>query len=718
MNEKKKKLYGKSLLRIVLFNVFNPLNILYYTVTVLLIVAGLYQYLFFLIPVVLNVVVGLYLDLRNRNEKSGSSSFDGDLRKIKKPHSIMERSLYKIFILSIASLVILLGVDLLTRFVQGKISTDENTLKHVMEIVGFYVALIPASLLALYTLARFIAVMRLNREGIKVKDGFSLENLSKIDIVCFDKDVATVGETMKIKAIDPLGLFSVDQITQILSNVVSAAKEDGEIIKILKNIATYRPTSTATAYLPFSKENGYMGASFGSKGTYIVGEVSALKLANKLVEYRAEEYTKKGFVVLCLGRSLKQITSYTFNETLEPIALLVLENNMRGSFNDAIKNFKENNIEIKLFSNESDVVLEEYAKSLGIPNAEKHISLLHKSDDEVRILAVKYNIFGDVSPKQKEIIVKTLQSEKKKVMMVGNDNSDLYAMKRADVSIGFSDESYEVRQLSQIVFNESEIYKLDLANAQGKILSSNIVRITSLYLSKMMAGLFIMFVMMFASWLNKNINFPLFVIHVYFLEFIGIGVGAFLILFDNKDEEHNKIIPNVLFNALPAAVVEVAIVLLYFGLYISRNMGYLKYLDFTFNEYTGSLNVPENTSVGLLQVIAMTSISISALYVAKVFQILKPVKKSRWLVVMASAIFTFGILGIEVALSLTLRGENILLQLAFNYVLQFQWVVVAVVSIIAVAAYLLLLKIMEVIKDLLKKDEDEVVEVNENEIKN
>ena len=169
-------------------------------------------------------------------------------------------------------------------------------------------------------------------------------------------------------------------------------------------------------------------------------------------------------------------------------------------------------------------------------------------------------------------------------------------------------------------------------------------------------------------------------------------------------------------DAIPAAIVEVVIVAIYFGLYISRNMGTLKYLDFSFNAYMGPLNVPENTTVGLLQVITMIVVSLSALNVSKVFQVLKPVKKSRWLIVFASILFTGMILGIEVYLSLTSKGEIILLQLAFNYLSKMQWAVIALVSILAVASYLLLSKIIEVIRDLTIKDE-EVPEVKENEIK-
>ena len=58
------------------------------------------------------------------------------------------------------------------------------------------------------------------------------------------------------------------------------------------------------------------------------------------------------------------------------------------------------------------------------------------------------------------------------------------------------------------------------------------------------------------------------------------------------------------------------------------------------------------------------------------------------------------------------KGENNLLKLAFNLLTPYQWIITLVVSIIAIAVYLFILKIGEFIKQQ-EKNEDEELEISD-----
>ena len=80
--------------------------------------------------------------------------------------------------------------------------------------------------------------------------------------------------------------------------------------------------------------------------------------------------------------------------------------------------------------------------------------------------------------------------------------------------------------------------------------------------------------------------------------------------------------------------------------------------------------------------------------------------KYRWVILSVVASITILLLGLAAMFSCLQNKESNILQLAFNLLTPYQWVITGVTSIIAVATYLFVLKIYDFLKMKNDKEDD------------
>ena len=120
----------------------------------------------------------------------------------------------------------------------------------------------------------------------------------------------------------------------------------------------------------------------------------------------------------------------------------------------------KNEVNIKVISGDNPLTVSKIAEASGILNSENYISLDSLSDDEVKEATLKYNVFGRVSPYQKELIVKTLKENDHTVAMVGDGINDILSLKSADVSIALQSGSKATKDIASLVLIDNNFNKL------------------------------------------------------------------------------------------------------------------------------------------------------------------------------------------------------------------------------------------------------------------
>ena len=156
-------------------------------------------------------------------------------------------------------------------------------------------------------------------------------------------------------------------------------------------------------------------------------------------------------------------------------------------------------------------------------------------------IAGEYNIFGRVSPEQKQILVKALKTMGHNVAMTGDGVNDILALKEADCSISVASGSEAARNVSHLVLLDSNFLNLPAVVGEGRRVVNNIVNSASLFLMKT----FFTFVLTIFC-LIMNRNYPFTPNQIILLEMFTIGIPSFfLALQPNQEKIKGKFINKV-----------------------------------------------------------------------------------------------------------------------------------------------------------------------------
>lgn len=193
----------------------------------------------------------------------------------------------------------------------------------------------------------------------------------------------------------------------------------------------------------------------------------------------------------------------------------------------------------------------------GIENAEQYIdAALLDTEEKVAEAVSRYTVFGRVTPKQKQMLVKALQTQGHTVAMTGDGVNDILAMKDADCSIAMASGSEAAAQAAQVVLLDSDFEHMPNVVLEGRRVVNNVQRSASLFLVK---NIFSLLLAVFSSVLL--LTYPLEPSQISLISMFTIGIPGFLLALEtNKNRIEGHFLKNVMLKALPAGLTDVLIV--------------------------------------------------------------------------------------------------------------------------------------------------------------
>ena len=429
----------------------------------------------------------------------------------------------------------------------------------VTKTAGCIIAMIPAGMFLLTSVALAVSVIRLAKKRTLVQELYCIEMLARTNVLCLDKTGTLTNGSMSVKDVVLLGKKTDKDVDKIIASMVAAFHDANHTALALKSYFG-KPCYAAEKSIPFSSERKFMGCKFKSVGAYKLGAYEYVmdKPTEEIIQ-KAEDFALNGYRVLLLAECDANFS----NTNCKPVALVLLQDNIRKDAPKTIEWFKQNDVDIKIISGDNPVTVSEVARRCGVDNHEKYISLQGLSDNEVVEAADKYTIFGRVSPEQKAILVKTLKSHGKTVAMTGDGVNDILALKEADCSIAIAAGSDAARSVSQLVLLDSNFSSMPSVVAEGRRVVNNIQKSSSLFLMKTM---FAIFISIFVLCMREP--YPFSPIQFILLEMLVIGLPSFfLALQPNTNRIKGKFLSNVAKNTVPAGMCLVSAVI---AMYIYR----------------------------------------------------------------------------------------------------------------------------------------------------
>ncbi|MCI7601859.1 MAG: HAD-IC family P-type ATPase [Mollicutes bacterium] len=508
-------------------------------------------------------------DIRIRVEKVGSENYIQQLQAkskvVKRQKSLIYKQLNYLFKI-ISIIVIVVGIFMLVEYgyIKDAFSSWNSFVENVAIMAGSLVSMIPSGMYLLASTSLTVGALALMKRKVLVRDLYSVETLARVDTLCIDKTGTITDGTMSVYEIEFLkkNKFNKDKFDIVMGSFLNATKDTNftsqALVDYFGNKGVYKPKQV----IPFDSSLKYSAATLEEVGTIVLGAYGFFNIIeDNEVKNKIDAYNKQGFRTLLVGFSEKTIINDKIPTKIIPIAVIVIQDHIRDNAKDTIKWFVENDVNIKVISGDNPVTVSKIAGVVGIPNADKYISLENKTFDEIRELVDEYNVFGRVTPEQKEFIVKALREKKHTTAMFGDGVNDILAMKASDVSISVTAGSRAARDIANLVLLNNEFGSLPDIVGQGRRVINNLQRTCSLFLTKTIFSIslnifFLLFGLFSRNSMAGPILWPFSTNHFYVWELITIGTSSFFLALEpNNERLKGHFLMNIFKKALPSGII-------------------------------------------------------------------------------------------------------------------------------------------------------------------
>lgn len=395
------------------------------------------------------------------------------------------------------------------------------------------IGMIPEGLILLVSSVLAVSVVRLSRKNVLVQELYCIESLARVDTLCLDKTGTLTQGIMSLE--DVIYISPKQEVEYVLVHFTSCAEDSNPTFDAIKQ--AFPPSSDLSEgeFTPFSSSRKFSSLVL-ENDTYYLGAGDIL-CPEEYKKYTSDVPKGRRILALCREDS--------------PMCFLIIKDTVKANAKSTLEYFKKQGVDIKIISGDSAETVSAVAKELNINGYDSFIDATSlKSLDDCREAVNKYTIFGRVTPKQKEMLVKALQSEKRIVAMTGDGVNDVLALKASDLSIAMANGSSSARNVSHIILLDSDFAALPDVLYEGRRTINNIRRSASMFLVKTLFTIMLSIIYLFF-----DLPYPFIPIQLTLISTLTIGIPSFFLALEPSEERvKTSFLSEILKKAFPAAL--------------------------------------------------------------------------------------------------------------------------------------------------------------------
>lgn len=453
----------------------------------------------------------------------------------------------------ISIIIVPLGIILFAKQYWISGSTYEQA---ALDTVAAVLGMIPEGLVLLTSVALALGAVRLARRSTLVRELFCIETLARVDTLCLDK-TGTITEGHLCVQGEESVKEDVD-LEQLMGRMVSALGDENETFQALRQHYKRNQSTNTKLVLPFSSERKFSGVVFEGEGTYLMGAYQFIfPQADPAVLEKIAEYASQGLRVLTVAHSPNEMTDYTLAEDFEIVGFVFMTDVVRKNAPDILGYFEEQGVDLKVISGDDPVTVAAIAARAGLKDADKYIdaTTIH-TDEEMEDAILKYSVFGRVTPKQKQQMVRLLKQNGRTVAMTGDGVNDVLALKDADVSIAMASGSEATKNTANLVLLNSDFASLPHIVNEGRRVINNIKAAASMFLIK--TGFSVLTALLT---IIVGQNYPFQPIQLSVINGCAVAIPTMLLQLEPSFQKVNKhFFREVLRMSMPAAITITAMI--------------------------------------------------------------------------------------------------------------------------------------------------------------
>ncbi len=290
-------------------------------------------------------------------------------------------------------------------------------------------------------MAVMIGNMLANKNGIFFKKAQIFELAKDTTSVVFDKTGTLTKAKLEVKEIKIFSDLTPDKILAICAGIEQGSEHI--IAKaILKKAldSSIKPVKCAN----FKALVGYgIQADFENQ-TYILGSAQLFAESSKIKNADSLDSNKDALISIYLAKKDK-------NENIEILGALFLEDIIKDSAPQIIKDLKASKIKPFILSGDNEANTARIAKILGIKDFK-----------------------ANAKPQDKLAFIKNLKQNGEVIMMIGDGVNDVGALEAADISVSFSNASDVSEKSANVIIFNQDLSRINYALKLSKAVVSNI----------------------------------------------------------------------------------------------------------------------------------------------------------------------------------------------------------------------------------------------------
>ena len=383
---------------------------------------------------------------------------------------------------------------------------------------AFAIGVIPTGLVLTTSITLAVSTIYLASQKTLIQELYSLESLSRVDVICLDKTGTLTDGTMSVESI-------------LYEN--SRHEETNRYIRLLLGaMTTQNATSKALQdYFGSEVDRKFVlsATQFSSARKY-----SGIKTLNGAVKLGAPEYLLVNEKILEESKNLASQGLRVVALTLEGmcLALITLKDGIRKSAEATLEYFYENGLDVKIISGDNQHTVAKIAAQCGVRNADKAISLEGMEIEDVKKIAEEYTVFARVSPEQKEALVTALKERKHKVAMTGDGVNDILALRKSNCAITFEKATDAAKSCSDVILLDNDFCHLREVVGEGRRVVNNMERSSILFLMKTVCIFLLAFILI--PWRAGQMFFT--IENIYLVQTSVIAISGFLLSLERRRE--------------------------------------------------------------------------------------------------------------------------------------------------------------------------------------
>ncbi len=468
---------------------------------------------------------------------------------------------------------LIIPTAILLIFSQLAESTDDSVGDAIRGTVAGVGAMIPEGLVLLTSVAFTAGVLRLSRRQVLVQELAAIEGLARVDIVCTDKTGTITELSLEVADVHPLDGADASEAESVLGALAATDPEPNASMRALGERYP-SPGWAPTWRAAFSSAKRYSGTGFGEHGDWVLGAPNVLLEAargdgrgtdddRQQAAALVDQETRRGRRVLLLART-EGAPSGDGAPAGQPVALVVIEERIRENARSTLDYFASQDVTVKVVSGDDPRTVGAVAARVGIDTAEspRDARELPADPDELADMMETTSVFGRVGPKQKQAMVRALQSRGHTVAMTGDGVNDVLALKEADLGVAMGTGAPASRAVAPVVLLDSDFGSLPPVLGEGRRVIANVERVANLFLTKTVYATLLALAVGVA-----RVPFPFLPRHLTIISSLTIGIPAFfLALAPNAERARPGFVERVLRFAVPAGTVAAACTIAAYGL--------------------------------------------------------------------------------------------------------------------------------------------------------